>query len=117
MLEKLHRLLTYYRNLAEVESLGDRELADLGVSRDQARALAALPDDVPGRVAAMGRIFGISEAELTAQRHIWQELLSVCHQCRELPACRALMDTGTGTPDEAGFCPNRHEFADLRHAT
>ena len=114
MLERLRRLFETRRDLAEVAMLSDRELTDLGVSRDQAMQLAALPDDVPGRVAAMGRIFGLSEAELTRDRAQWTGLLTVCQSCRELRACRKLLDRAdSASPADAGFCPNWTEFAEF----
>jgi hypothetical protein len=117
MLERLRRMFEHYRDLTEVSSLSDRELADLGVSRDQALQLAALPDDVPGRVAAMGRIFGISETDLTRDRAVWQELLAVCQSCRELRSCRRLMERAdTAAPADAGFCPNWTQFAEFDRA-
>jgi hypothetical protein len=118
MLERLRRMFEHYRDLAEVSALSDRDLMDLGVSRDQAMQLASLPDDVPGRVAAMGKIFGIPEDDLHRDRATWQELLAVCHQCRELRACRSLMDRAeTATPGDVGFCPNWTQFAEFeRHA-
>ena len=114
MLELLQRLVSRHRDLSEVAQLNARELADLGVTRDQAMQLAALPDDVPGRIAAMGRIFGLTEAELSRDRAVWAELLAVCHACRELKACRHLLDRAdAAAPADAGFCPNWTQFAEL----
>lgn len=117
MLERLRRLFTQYRDLSEVAALSERELIDLGVTRDQALQLAALPDDVPGRVAAMGRIFGLSEADLSRDRAVWSEMLTVCQSCRELPRCRKLLDQGQiAAPADAGFCPNWSQFAEVERA-
>lgn len=117
MLERLRQLLQRHRDLAEVAALSDHELADLGVSRDQAEQLAALPDDISGRITAMGRIFGLSESDLLRDRAVWQELLAVCHSCRELRACRRLLDhADTASPGDAGFCPNWEQFAELDRA-
>lgn len=117
MIEKLQRLFRQYRDLSEVATLSERDLADLGVSRDQAMQLAALPDDVPGRVTAMGRIFGLSEAELTRDRAVWTELLAVCQSCRELKSCRRLLDRAdAAAPADAGFCPNWTQFAEFDRA-
>lgn len=117
MLDRLRKMFEQYRDLSEVAGLSDRDLADLGVSRDQARQLAALPDAVPERIAAMGRIFGLSEADLHRDRAIWQEMLAVCQNCRELRACRKLLDQAqTAVPGDAGFCPNWVQFAELERA-
>ena len=111
----VQRFISRYRDLEAVAALSERELADMGLSREQAMHLASLPRDVPERVAAMARIFGVTEAELQRDRNEWLELLEVCDGCHELPACRRLMMLGDfATPGETGFCPNRDVFE--RHA-
>ena len=113
-MERIRRLFERHRDLTEVAELSDRELADLGVSRDQAVQLAALPDDVAGRISAMGRIFGLSEAELNRDRAVWLELLAVCNSCRELRACRRLLSRAdAATPEDAAFCPNWKQFSKI----
>lgn len=107
----LQQLLKRYRDLSVIAELSERELADIGVSREQALHLAAMPRDVPGRITAMARIFGIAEEALQRDRAAWMEMLEVCDGCRELPACRRLLMLGDfATPEEAGFCPNRACF-------
>ncbi|MFN3953692.1 MAG: DUF1127 domain-containing protein [Pararhodobacter sp.] len=114
MFNRIRRFFELARDADAVASLSERELADLGVSRDQALNLVSLTHDVPGRVAAMGRIFGLSEMELTRDRVVWRELLETCHHCRALPACRRLLGRHPGGEDArreaAGFCPNRPGF-------
>lgn len=114
MFNRIRRFFELARDADAVAALSERELADLGVSRDQALNLVSLPPDVPGRVAAMGRIFGLSEQELTRDRVAWRELLETCHHCRALPACRRFLGQrpgGEGARHEAaGFCPNRASF-------
>lgn len=112
MLERVRRFFARATGLDEVEQLSERELADLGLSRDQARNLSRLPDDVPGRIAAMARIFGLTEADLIRDRSEWEELLLTCNACRAQGACRRLLDRAeTADPTEAGFCPNAGRFA------
>jgi len=112
MLDRVRRFLARAADARAVAALSARDLADLGVSRDQAMNLVSLPDDVPGRIAAMGRIFGLTEAELMRDRGAWEELLMTCNACRELGACRRLLaDADTATPTQAAFCPNSGRFA------
>lgn len=112
MLDRFRRFLARAADLRAVADLSDRELADLGVSRDQALNFVTLPDDVPGRIAAMGRIFGLTEADLTRDRGEWEQLLMTCNSCRELGACRRLLaDADLATPTQAAFCPNSGRFA------
>ena len=112
MFETIRRLWSRATDEDAIMALSDRELADLGLSRDQALNLVRLPDDVPGRVAAMGAIFGLSEADLTRDRAQWAELLQTCAACRETGACRRFLDLGAAAdPAEAAFCPNAAAFA------
>jgi len=113
MIERFPEFFRRTRDQHELMGLSDRELADLGVTRAQALELAHLPEDVPGRVQAMGRIFGLSEAELADNRDLWHELLQSCRHCTHLPQCARFLASGEGTPEQAGFCPNHDEFAAL----
>ena len=111
MRNHIRRLLQRYRDLAAIAELSERDLADLGVSREQAMHLAALPKDVESRVTAMARIFGVPQEELQRDRAEWLELLEICDTCKELPACRRLLMLGDfASPEDAGFCPNRASF-------
>lgn len=111
MFERIRHLMRKYRDLSEIAALSDRELADLGVSRDQAVSLASIPDDVAGRVTAMARIFGISETELLRDRAEWVELIETCGHCATLAECRRFMAGGArGGPGAVDFCPNKAHF-------
>jgi hypothetical protein len=112
MFERIRRLWARAADLDAVAALSDRDLADLGLSRDQALNLVRLPDDVPGRVAAMGAIFGLTEAELARDRGLWEDLLVTCNGCSHTVACRHLLELGEmAQPAHAGFCPNAGRFA------
>lgn len=113
MMERFRELFRRSRDRNELLSMSERELADLGVSRAQALELSRLPDDVPGRVQAMGRIFGLSEADLADNRELWHELLQSCNHCSALPQCARFMANSGGKPDQTGFCPNHGQFQAL----
>ena len=116
MLAELQRIFRRHRDLDAVAALTDRELADIGLSREQALHLAALPKDVPERVIAMARIFGVPEDELQRNRAEWMDMLQVCDTCQHLPACQHLLFLEEfAMPESAGFCPNKPVFD--RHAT
>lgn len=112
MFDRLLRLFARAGDRDSVAALDDRELADLGLTRDQALNLARLPAWVPDRVAAMGRLFGLAEADLIRDRGLWEDLLLTCRDCRQLAACRRLLDRDDRPePTEAAFCPNAARFA------
>jgi Domain of unknown function (DUF1127). len=120
MMERFLRMFRLSRDLHDIEAMSDAELADLGVSRAEALALAALPDDVPTRVTEMAKVFGIASEELLADRRLWHELLHSCSQCHDLATCHRFM--ARAEPEEPvdraslGFCPNRHTFDSLSRA-
>ena len=113
MMERFRALFRRSRDQHDLMAMSDRELADLGVSRAQALALSRLPDDVPGREQAMGRIFGLSEAELSENREVWHELLQSCNHCAALPQCARYMAGPSQLRHETGFCPNHGQFGVL----
>jgi hypothetical protein len=112
MFDRIKALLHRWHEIHEVEALTDRDLADLGMSRDQVRAFAAMPADITERVTAMGRIFGVPEVELKRDHSQWVELLSVCGHCADRGACGLVLDKGDlSRPADTGFCPNAASFA------
>lgn len=117
MFSRIRRFFDLSREADAVADLSERDLADLGVSRDQMLNLVRLPDSVPGRVAAMGEVFGYSEPALTRDRPLWWEMLETCQNCRALPHCErflARQPEGEAARREAsGFCPNRAGFEAL----
>ncbi|MBK6468266.1 MAG: hypothetical protein IPL38_06515 [Rhodobacter sp.] len=114
MFDRIKTLLHRWHDLREVEALTDLELDDLGMSRDQVRAFARLPADVADRVAAMGEIFGVPEAELKRDHAQWVDLLSICGRCADRGACAAVLAKGEASqPADAGFCLNRGTFTAL----
>ncbi|MCB1395748.1 MAG: hypothetical protein KDJ98_07170 [Rhodobacteraceae bacterium] len=117
MMEGFLRAFRHSRDRHDIEAMSDESLRGLGMTRDQARMLNALPDDVPARVAAMARVHGLSDAEILADIDRWYALLQTCNQCRDLPSCHrflaredldTLADEG---PVETPFCPNTAVFA------
>ena len=114
MFDRIKTLLHRLQDLTEVNALSDRDLGDLGMTRDQVRAFAQMPRDVPDRVTAMGHIFGIPEAALQRDHAQWLDLLSACGRCADRGACsKVLAKRSLALPSETGFCPNRETFAAL----
>lgn len=111
MFERIRALIAHWQELKEIDAMSDRDLDDLGMSREQVRAFALMPADVPDRVAAMGRIFGLPEAELKRDHAMWIELLETCGHCSDRGACGLALAQGTLTrAADCGFCRNRGNF-------
>ena len=112
MFNRIKALLNRWHEIKEIEALTDRDLDDLGMSRDQVLAFARMPADLTQRVTAMGQIFGVPEVELKRDHAEWVELLSVCGHCADRGACGVVLERGDlSRPADAGFCPNRGSFA------
>ncbi|MEZ5797948.1 MAG: DUF6455 family protein [Paracoccaceae bacterium] len=117
MFDRIKTLLSRWHEIKEVEALSDRDLADLGLSRDQLRDFIAMPHDVADRVAAMGRIFGLSEATLQRDHAQWVDILSTCGHCADRGACALVLSKGQlSRPADATFCPNHDTFTGLSAA-
>lgn len=107
MLEGFRNFLRHLREMREADALTDRELADLGLSRDQLHFFLNLRPDVPERVAAMARIFGVDEADLRAIHGEYLDILGTCGTCADRGACGvALAEGSLKGPEDCTFCPN-----------
>lgn len=114
MFQRLKALLQRSHELAEIEKLTQHDLDDLGMTRDQLRAFARMPTDVPGRVQAMAAIFGLSEDDLKHNHAQWLELQQCCGHCQDRAACALVLERGElSRPRDAAFCPNAAEFAQM----
>lgn len=114
MFDRIKTLLSRWHDIKEVETLTDRDLADLGMTREQVRAFVQMPHDVAKRVTAMATIFGVPEADLKRDHAQWVDLLSTCGNCAERGACSLVLAKGDQSrPEDAGFCLNRGSFAQM----
>ena len=114
MFERIRSLIDRLHEVQEVNSLSDRDLDDLGMSREQVLGFLRMPRDISERVAAMGKIFGLSEVELKRDHSQWVYLLTVCGQCADRAACAHVLAKGDkAQPSETHFCGNRATFGTL----
>ena len=114
MFDRIRALLHRLHDHAEVEALSDRDLSDLGMSRDQLHAFLRMPTDIAERVTAMGAIFGIPELELKRDHAQWVDLLSVCGHCADRSACaKVLAQAQQAAPADCGFCGNKSAFVGM----
>ena len=114
MFERIRALIDRLHEVQEVNALSDRDLDDLGMSREQVLGFLKMPRDISERVTAMGKIFGVSELELKRYHAQWVDLLTVCGHCADRANCAKVLAKGAAAQaSEAGFCGNRGSFADL----
>ena len=114
MFERIRALMDRLHEVQEVNSLSDRDLNDLGMSREQVLGFLKMPRDISERVTAMGQIFGVPELDLKRNHAQWVDLLTVCGHCADRSACAHVLAKGAeAKPSEAPFCGNRGTFADL----
>lgn len=115
MFDRIRALIHRLHEVQEVNALSDRDLDDLGMTRQQVLAFLDMPRDISERVTAMGAIFGLSETELKRDHGLWVEILSTCGHCADRSACTRLLARGDhAQKSEATFCGNRDAFSDLR---
>lgn len=114
MFDRIRALMARLHEVQEVNSLSDRDLDDLGMSREQVLGFLKMPRDISERVTAMGRIIGVAELDLKRDHAQWVDLLTICGHCRDRAACAHVLAKGTrAQPSDAPFCGNRGTFADL----
>jgi hypothetical protein len=78
MFQPIRTMIDRYRETRALDALTDRDLADLGMSREQVAHFIRMPADTPDRVVAMARIFGLSEGEIKRDHGEWIDLVEVC---------------------------------------
>ena len=114
MFDRIKTLLQRRSEIREVNALRDSDLHDLGLSRGQLMAFLHMPHDVQDRLAAMAALFGVPEDELRRTHAGWLDLMTSCGHCTARRACSELLARGRlDSPEDAHFCPNRHEFQAL----
>lgn len=111
------RLTRRGADIAAVAALDERDFQDMGVSRDQALTLAAMPAAIPERALAMGNVFGLTPDAVMHDRAEWLQIVETCAQCPNTTQCRGfLRQAGHPSPSGVGFCPNRAQF-EAHHCT
>jgi hypothetical protein len=111
MFDRIKALVDRWHDLREVESLTDRDLEDLGMSRAQVLHFTRMPYDVADRVAHMAAVFGLTEDELQKDYGAYLDLLDTCGGCTERGPCARILASGQASPDRCLFCPNAPAFA------
>ena len=114
MFNRIRTLIDRLHEVQEVNALSDRDLDDLGMSREQVLGFLKMPRDISERVTAMGRIFGVSELDLKRDHGQWVHLLTVCGHCADRAACARVLARGDAArSSEVDFCGNAASFGNL----
>ncbi len=112
MFERMKALRARLRELSEIDEMTEHDLVDLGLSREQMKALITIPRDVADRVARMAEIFGVDPRDLTADRSGYVDILCNCADCKARVECAHEMAKGEDAdPENCGFCVNAGSFA------
>lgn len=112
MFERIKALLERWHDVKEINALSERDLDDLGMSRDQVQAFARMPRDISERVSHMAAVFGLSDAEIHMNHEAYLGLLTTCGSCRARNQCTHVLAKGAlAVPAEATFCLNAENFA------
>lgn len=111
MIEVIKAIIDRWKEEQAVNALTDRDLKDLGMTRDQVLHFLRMPADIPERVLAMGRVFGLTEGNLKKNHSEWLDMVETCAACPDRGACALVLQKGEmANPRDATFCPNLPTF-------
>lgn len=113
MLERLKAMVEHHREHLEIAQMSDRDLDDLGLTREQLIHVVDTPEDVSRRMLQMAKRHGISEEELEAYRQDFAQLLETCDHCHSAGKCGRFLADPSQPATAATFCPNHAEYLAL----
>lgn len=113
MLERLKAMVEHRREHAEIAQLSERDLDDLGLTREQLLNVVDTPEDVSRRMLQMAARHGISEEELENYRQDFAVLLGTCAHCHSVGTCGRMLADPTEPAEAATFCPNHKDYLAL----
>ncbi|MDE3079815.1 MAG: DUF1127 domain-containing protein [Paracoccaceae bacterium] len=113
MLERLKAMLDHHREHLEIAQMSERDLDDIGLTREQLLNVVDTPEEVSRRVLQMAARHGISEHELESYRQDFAILLDNCAHCHSVGKCGRMLADPTQTAEDATFCPNHEEYLAL----
>jgi len=97
----------------QLRALDDRELADLGVTREQLSVLAS-SQDAPELMRRMMERLGVSQELLSKYPGLKHQLERECSLCFSRGECRHWLGHGNADDGHKAFCPNASTFEDLK---
>jgi hypothetical protein len=116
MFERLREYLERTGPGDEIAALTERDLAEIGVTRDALRIAATAPREVTERMTAMAFRHGLVPDDFDSYRADVAGLVESCAGCASLGACRAYLADADAPASEADFCPNHVTYAALAAA-
>ncbi len=119
MFDRIRDLRARAKSVADVAAMNDRDLADLGLGRDQALKLAGAPADTVDRMERMAAVFAVDEALLHHDHGMMMALAETCADCGAREACATTLALEEALPgsvaaSECEFCANAGDFRTLR---
>ncbi|MEO8241716.1 MAG: DUF6455 family protein [bacterium] len=113
MFERIKTLVQQWHDLKDIDAMSDSDLSDLGMTRDQVRRFARMPEDTADRVTHMAAVFGLSEADTRRDYYRYIDLLNTCGSCTHRGECAQVLARGAAAkPEDCGFCRNAKAFSD-----
>ncbi|HEY9037990.1 MAG TPA: DUF6455 family protein [Roseovarius sp.] len=97
----------------EIDSLDERLLEDIGISRFGLRNLSSTSKLVMRRLMAMSTRQNVDESALLGDLQNLSVVVERCKNCRKTRACAKYLAAQSVSPDEATFCRNLAEFRRL----
>lgn len=105
------------RQAAEIQTMDRRELADIGLGREELLGFLRFPRDLNDRMRRMAAVFGADFARVERVRGLYTEAAHACGTCVQRDACARELWAEAGTsPERCSFCPNAATYARLAAA-
>lgn len=98
--------------LGRPQAPSEADLKDLALDRGDVLDLLASPAGARGRMVFVAERFGVSEAQLDANRGLALDAARTCAHCGATRACEAYR-SGKQTTFSASQCPNATRFSDM----
>ena len=98
----------------ELAALDDRQLDDIGLTRDELVLVVAGAAEAPERVGMMAGRLGVDPQAFEARRPLLNEMVKRCAACRTKVICAWWLAEGGAEDAYREFCPNAGRFTELR---
>lgn len=98
------------RDLDEIAALDDRDLTDIGITREALEYLVEVEPAVYGRMSRMAALHGLTPADLQQDRADLTHLVQTCDHCRSKGRCESTLARVGVQAEDTGFCPNHHAY-------